>query len=54
MVYDDRSLFILFTIVSLMPEILLDTLEIFNKPLLTVVKTLSNQKKQNVDIRKKC
>lgn len=54
MLYEDRSLLILFTIVSLMPEILLDTLEIFNKPLLTVVKTLSNQKRQNVDIREKC
>lgn len=51
MLYKDRSLFILFTIVSLMPEILLDILEMFNKSLLTVVKTLSNQKRQNVGIR---
>lgn len=54
MLYKDRSLFILFTIVSLMPEILLDILEMFNKSLLTVVKTLSNQKRQNVGIREKC
>lgn len=54
MLYEDRSLFILFTIVSLILEILLDTLEMFNKPLLSVVKTLSNQKRQNVDIREKC
>lgn len=54
MLYKDRSLFILFTVVSLMPEILLDILEMFNKSLLTVVKTLSNQKRQNVGIREKC
>lgn len=41
----------MFTIVFLMPEILLDILEVLNIPLLTDVKTLSNQKRQNVDIR---
>lgn len=43
----------MFTIVFLMPEILLDILKVLNKPLLTDVKTLNNQKRQNVDIRGK-